>query len=94
MYFIQIYFFFCSSSEIPISDFTLAIKSGVPDFELLAVNFPPVSGKTMQNEVFEFAFRRSENMVIRVLPTFQFRDTKLDIFLAKISTYCKETIVF
>ena len=58
------FFFFCSSGEIPISDFTLVIKSGLPDFDEFALNFPLVSGKTMQNEIFELAFRRSENMVI------------------------------
>ena len=56
-------FYFCSSGQIPISDFTLVIKSGVPTFDESAFNFPLVSGKTMQHEIFKLVLRRSEKQV-------------------------------
>jgi hypothetical protein len=65
----------------------LVIKSGLPNFDEFSLNFPLVSGKTMQNEIFELAFRRSENMVIWL--------TKFSIQGCKIRyIFGKETNIF
>ena len=55
--------FYCRSGQIPISDFTLVIKSGVPNFDESALNFPLVSRNTMEHKIFKLVLRKSEKQV-------------------------------